>query len=81
VLTIAVENKLTRGRKLRMDAMVVATNIHYPTDSSLPAGGVRVLGRTLRRAKAAMGEKAGLTKATFRNRTCSARNAPARLHS
>ena len=75
VLSLAVANKLTRGRKLRMDAMVVETNIHYPTDSSLLADGVRVLGRTLSRAKVVMGAGAGLAKKAFRNRTRSARNA------
>lgn len=75
VLSLAVATKLTRGRKLRMDGMVVETNIHYPTDSSLLADGVRVLGRTLSRAKAIVGEGAELTKKAFRNRTRSARNA------
>jgi IS5 family transposase len=75
VLALAVAAKLTRGRKLRMDGMVVETNIHYPTDSSLLADGVRVLGRTLSRAKAIVGEGAELTKKVFRNRTRSARNA------
>lgn len=75
VLALAVDNRLTRGRKLRMDGMVVETNIHYPTDSSLLADGVRVLGRTLTRAKAVVGEAAGLTKAVFRNRTRSAKRA------
>lgn len=75
VLSLAVAAKLTRGRKLRMDGMVVETNIHYPTDSSLLADGVRVLGRTLSRAKALVGDGAELTKKVFRNRTRSARNA------
>lgn len=75
VLSLAVANKLTRGRKLRMDGMVVETNIHYPTDSSLLADGVRVLGRTLTRAKAVVGEAAGLTKELFRNRTRGAKRA------
>lgn len=75
VLALAVKAKLTRGRKLRMDGMVVETNIHYPTDSSLLADGVRVLGRTLRRAKTVMGEAAGLSKEVFRNRTRSAKRA------
>ena len=34
LLALAIADKLTRGRKLRMDGMVVETNIHYPTDSS-----------------------------------------------
>lgn len=75
VLSLAVDNKLTRGRKLRMDGMVVETTIHYPTDSSLLADGVRVLGRTLTRAKAVVGEVAGLAKEAFRNRTRSAKRA------
>ncbi len=73
LLAIAVQGKLTRGRKLRMDGTVVETNIHYPTDSSLLADSVRVLGRTLQRAKALIGEQSGLAKETFRNRTRSAR--------
>jgi IS5 family transposase len=46
--------KVTRGRKLRVDSMVVETNIHHPTDSALLADGVRVLSRLLRRAKKAL---------------------------
>src|SRR3989442_1665179 len=37
-----------RGR-LRVDTTVVETNIHYPTDATLLADGVRVLTRSLRR--------------------------------
>jgi IS5 family transposase len=74
LVTLAVQAKLTRGRKLRMDGTVVETNIHYPTDSSLLADGVRVLGRTLQRAKALIQEH-GVAKETFRNRTRSARRA------
>ena len=40
---------LIQGRRLRVDTTVVETNIHYPTDSTLLADGVRVLTRTLRR--------------------------------
>lgn len=46
--------KVTRGRKLRIDGMVVETNIHHPTDSALLSDGVRVLSRLLRRAKKAL---------------------------
>jgi len=42
---------VTRGQKLRTDSSVVETHIHYPTDSSLLADGVRVLGRTIARAR------------------------------
>jgi len=75
VLALAVAHKLTHGRKLRMDAMVVETNIHYPSDSSLLADGVRVLGRNLRRAKALIGQGVDVSKAVFRNRTRSAKRA------
>lgn len=40
---------VVRGRRLRVDTTVVETNIHYPTDSTLLADGVRVLTRTLQR--------------------------------
>lgn len=75
VLALAVAHKLTRGRKLRMDGMVVETNIHYPTDSSLLADGVRVLGRSLTQAKTVIGHAATLAKTVFRNRTRSAKRA------
>jgi len=42
---------ITQGKKLRTDGSVVETHIHYPTDSSLLADGVRVLGRTVARAR------------------------------
>ena len=41
---LAVQLKVTRGRKLRTDGTVVETNIHPPSDSSLLADSVRVLG-------------------------------------
>ncbi len=71
---IATELKLTRGRKLRTDGTVVESNIHYPTDSSLLADGVRVLSRTIKRAKEVLIERTDMTAQTFRDRTRSARN-------
>ena len=38
---------VAKGRKLRTDTTVVESNVHYPTDSSLLADGVRVLTRHL----------------------------------
>jgi transposase, IS5 family len=75
VLSLAVAAKLTRGRKLRMDGTVVETTIHHPTDSSLLADSVRVLGRSLTRARQLLGTGTALAKTTFRNRTRSARRA------
>lgn len=45
------EEKVIRGRKLRMDTMVAEANIHYPTDSSLLADGVRVITRIVLKVK------------------------------
>jgi IS5 family transposase len=65
---LATQWKVTKGRKLRTDGTVVETNIHPPSDSSLLADSVRVLGRTLQRAKQVVGETTQLGKAVFRNR-------------
>jgi len=46
--------KVTRGRKLRIDSTVVATAIHYPTDSTLLFDGVRVRSRLVQRATLAL---------------------------
>jgi IS5 family transposase len=54
VTELARSLKATRGRKLRIDSTVVATAIHYPTDSTLLFDGVRVLGRLVQRATAAL---------------------------
>src|SRR5438034_6234247 len=43
------ERRVIQGKRLRVDTTVVETNIHYPTDATLLADGVRVLTRTLRR--------------------------------
>lgn len=79
VTAIATEVKVTRGRKLRTDGTVVETNIHYPTDSSLLADGVRMLSRTIKRAKKNLAERADMTAETFRDRTRSARNQARRI--
>lgn len=75
LMELAVSQRRTQGRKLRMDGMVVESNIHHPTDSSLLADGVRVLGRTLSRAKQVVGEGSELEPALFRNRIRSAKGA------
>lgn len=51
VVRLAQQQGVSAGRKLRGDGSVTETNIHYPTDSSLLADSVRVLGRTLRAAR------------------------------
>lgn len=79
VVELARQSKLTRGRKLRIDGTVVATNIHYPTDSSLLSEGVRVLSRTLARAKQVLRDATALGQATFRDRTRSAKRHAKRI--
>lgn len=54
VTKLACSLKVTRGRKLRIDSTVVASAVHYPTDSTLLFDGVRVLGRLVQRATAAL---------------------------
>jgi IS5 family transposase len=75
--------KVTRGRKLRVDAMVVQTNVHHPTDSALLGDGVRLLSRLLRGAKKALPAEVlrCLGKEAFRTRNRSVRRTAQRLHS
>jgi len=49
LVALGRERRVVRGRRLRVDTTVVETNIHYPTDATLLADGVRVLTRSLRR--------------------------------
>lgn len=64
LVKLAQEQRVIRGRKLRVDTTVVETNIHYPTDSSLLGDGTRVLTRTLQKIET---EADGL-KSKVRNR-------------
>ena len=65
VVALAVENKVVRGRRMRVDTTVVETNIHYPTDSSLLADGNRVLTRLMKKVRAL----AGAAGTTLRDRS------------
>ena len=51
LVAIAGERHVVRGGRLRVDTTVVETTIHYPTDGTLLADGVRVLTRTLTRLR------------------------------
>ena len=53
------EKKVIRGKKLRIDTTVVEANIHYPTDTSLLADGVRVITRTVVKLKKVGAEVGG----------------------
>lgn len=79
VVALARSLKVTRGRRLRVDRTVVETTIHHPTDSGLLADGVRVLRRLARRAKAVIGQTAGLGRAAFRSHVRGARRVVQRL--
>ena len=83
VVELARSLKITRGRKLRVDSMVVQTNIHHPTDSALLADGVRVISRLLRGAKKVLPTEVASQlgkKEAFRTRNRSVRRVAQRLH-
>jgi IS5 family transposase len=58
---------------------VVETNVAYPSDSKLLADGVRVLGRTLKRIRTALGDSVRDAETLFRDRTRSARQVARRI--
>src|SRR5437016_2438027 len=62
---IARQRRVTRGHRLGVDTTVVETNIHYPTDSSLLADGVRVQTRFMKR----LAPRVGSDTAGVRDRT------------
>jgi transposase, IS5 family len=80
VVALARQLQVTRGRKLRLDSTVVETPVHYPTDSSLLADGVRMLGRLIRRARPVVAERLVGVRDAFRTRTRSARRQLQRIH-
>ncbi len=80
VVALARQLKVTRGRRLRVDSTVVETTVHHPTDSSLLADGVRMLGRLVRRAEPVVGQALAGVRDAFRTRTRSARRQLQRIH-
>jgi transposase, IS5 family len=80
VVQLAKAERVTRGRKLRVDTTAVETEIHYPTDSGLIGDGVRVISRLLRRAKAALGAAAAGLGGAFRSRVRTVRKLSQQLH-
>src|SRR5437868_8445648 len=79
VVDLARQRKVTRGRKLRIDGTVVETNIHHPTDSTLLNDGVRVLSRTLAKAKQALPGTSTLARDACRDRSRSAKRQMKRI--
>jgi len=51
ITALALKSKVTKGKKLRTDGTVVETNIHAPSDSRQLADSVRVLARTIGKAR------------------------------
>lgn len=80
VVQLAQQARVTSGRKLRIDGTVVQTTIHHPTDSSLLADGVRVLGRLIRRSRPLVQEALGDVRDAFRTRMRTMRRGLQTLH-
>jgi IS5 family transposase len=55
VVEVAIPALGVQGRRVRADTTVVETDIHYPTDSTLLADGIRVLTRAMRGIEATTG--------------------------
>jgi transposase len=67
VARLAHREGVTQGEKFRGDGSVIETHIHYPTDSRLLADSVRVIGRTLVRARQMLKPRSPATKRLFRD--------------
>jgi transposase, IS5 family len=80
VVQLAAEAKVTKGRKLRLDATCVQTTIHHPTDSGLLVDSVRVLSRFVQRAKPLIKEQVKNVQQACRSRLRTARQVAQRLH-
>lgn len=80
VVQLAVQAKVTTGRKLRLDATCVQTTIHHPTDSDLLVDSVRVLSRFVQRAKGLIKDQVQGVQQLCRSRLRSARQVAQTLH-
>jgi IS5 family transposase len=80
VVELAKQARVTSGRKLRLDATCVQTEIHHPTDSGLLVDGVRVLSRLVKRAKGLVAEQVRSVEQTCRSRLRSAKRVAQQLH-
>jgi transposase, IS5 family len=80
VVELARQAKVTQGRKLRLDATCVQTEIHHPTDSGLLVDSVRVLSRFVKRAKGLAAEQVRSVEQTCRSRLRSATRVAQQLH-
>src|SRR5207237_372212 len=69
VIEFAKRAGVTHGCRFRIDTTVVATNVHYPTDSTLLRDGVRLLTRTMQRASPTLGDPSGRIRNRLRSVT------------
>ena len=80
VVQLAAQARVTKGRKLRLDATCVATTIHHPTDSGLLVDSVRVLARFVQRVKGVVKEQGLNVQQLCRSRLRTARQVAQTLH-
>jgi IS5 family transposase len=80
VVQLARQAKVTKGRKLRLDATCVQTNIHHPTDSGLLVDSVRVLSRFVQHAKGLVKDQVSQVQQACRSRLRTARQIAQTLH-
>src|SRR6266700_179010 len=80
VVQLAVQAKVTKGRKLRLDATWVQTEIHHPTDSGLLVDSVRVLSRLVKRAKGLVADQVRSVEQACRSRLRCAKRVAQQLH-
>src|SRR5579883_1587857 len=80
VVQLAVQAKVTKGRKLRLDATCVQTNTHHPTDSGLLVDSVRVLSRFVQRAKGLVADHVSNVQQLCRSRLRTTRQVAQTLH-
>lgn len=80
VIELAKQAKVTQGRRLRLDATCVQTDIHHPTDSGLLVESVRVLSRIVKGAKTFVKDQVSYLEQTCRSRMRSVRKTAQTLH-
>lgn len=73
ILQLAIERKVTSGRKLRIDGTVVEANIRPPSDNRLLADSVRVLARTVVRARTVLRQTQNKVQEEFEDFTQAAK--------
>jgi IS5 family transposase len=80
VVELAVQAKVVKGRKLRLDGTCVQTNIHHPTDSGLLVDSVRMLSHFVERAKPLVEGMLAQASGICRSRVRSVRQVAQKLH-